>query len=142
MSNKEFVEELVDSLNKINRDPFRFRKVDEVRRNQMFVIGESIYSAPSESKLASKVVTVTLKIDTENMTYPLVDVTYAFSSGEDYDLDMVYEKLKHKILAYLLFAEDGEDYTVKRKTIKATSIGTIISEGYLSAKNRLSNESK
>jgi|SRR5690554_1203393 len=142
MSNKEFVEELANSLNKINRDPFRFRKVDEVRRNQMFVVEESVYSVPDVGKSASKVASVSLKIDTENMTYPLVNVTYAFSSGEDYDLDMVYEKLKHKILAYLLFAEDGEDYTVKRKTIKATSIGTIISEGYLSAKNRLSNESK
>jgi len=142
MSNKEFVEELANSLNKINRDPFRFRKVDEVRRNQMFIVGESIYSAPSANKSTLKVVTVTLKIDTENMTYPLVDVTYTFNPGEDYDLEMVYEKLKHKILAYLLFAEDGEDYTVKGKTIKATSIGTMISEGYISAKNRLSNESK
>lgn len=142
MSNKEFVEELANSLNKINRDPFRFRKVDEVRRNQMFIVGESIYSVPSANKGTLRVVTVSLRIDTENMTYPLVDVTYAFSLGEDYDLDTIYEKLKHKILTYLLFAEDGEKYTVKGKTIEAINIGTMISEGYTSAKNRLSNESK
>ena len=142
MSNKEFVEELANSLNKINRDPFRFRKVDEVRRNQMFVIEESIYSVPDVGKSATKVVTVSLKIDTENMTYPLIDVTYAFSSGEDYDLEMVYEKLKYKILTYLLFAKDGAKYTVKGKTIKAINMGTMISEGYISAKNRLLNESK
>lgn len=139
MSNKEFVEELASSLNKINRDPFRFRKVDETRRNQMFVIGENTYST---GKSVTKVVTVALKIDTENMTYPLIDVTYAFSPGENYDLDMVYEKLKLKIVAYLLFAKDGDKYTVKGKTIKAINIGTMISEGYISAKNRLSHESE
>ena len=142
MSNKEFVEELANSLNKINRDPIRFREVDEVRRNQMFIVGESIYSALSANKGTLKVVTVSLKIDTENMTYPLVDVTYAFNPGEDYDLEMVYEKLKHEILTYLLFAKDCEYYTIRGETAVAFSIGTILSEGYISAKSRLSNESK
>lgn len=142
MSNKEFVEELASSLNKINRDPFRFRKVDETRRNQMFVIEENTYSVPYVGKSVTKVVTVSLKIDTENMTYPLIDITYAFSSGEDYDLEMVYGELKRKILSYLLFAKNGDKYTVKGKTIKAINIGTMILEGYISAKNRLSHESE
>lgn len=142
MSNKEFVEELVNSLNKINRDPIRFREVDEVRRNQMFIVEESIYSVPSANKGTLKVVTVSLKIDTENMTYPLVDVTYAFSSGEDYDLDMVYERLKQKILAYLLFAEEFVGMVGDGTQAVCIPIRQIIVEGYGNARKRIINESE
>ena len=139
MSNKEFVEELINHINTINKDKILFKRINPSRENQKFSIQESwfVNKHTKKEEVEIKLVLTTLK--GENC---ILKKQYTIHERKENTADSIYHIIMSDILKYIIFAEESlyEDiHGIKQVHIP---LKTIICVGYDDTKSRLVNESK